>query len=80
MDALRVFSSTKADAAMSVNQEQLDSKVQRLFSTAQAAAYLGVSSRTIGRLVSTGELNAIRYFKWLRYDRVDLDEFIDRIK
>ena len=52
----------------------------RLFSTPEAARYLGVSSRTIGRLVATGELNAIRFFKWFKFDRVDLDEFVERIK
>jgi excisionase family DNA binding protein len=62
------------------NQNANPSLRPRLFSTSEAAAYLRVSPRTVSRLVSTGELRVIRYFKYHRYDRDDLDAFVDRIK
>jgi excisionase family DNA binding protein len=52
----------------------------RLFTTSEAAQYLNVSPRTVGRLVATGELRVIRYFKYHRFDCSDLDEFVERIK
>lgn len=53
---------------------------QRLFSTAEAAHYLNTSPRTVGRLVAAGELRVIRYFKYYKFDRQDLDDFVDRLK
>lgn len=60
--------------SQNVNQER------RLLSTAEAAYYLNVSRWTVDRLRVAGSLPAIRYFKHLRFDRSDLDDFIDRVK
>ena len=53
---------------------------QRVFNTAQAAAYLGMSGSQIQRLASSGRLRAIRVDSSLRFDRKDLDMLIDSNK
>lgn len=52
----------------------------RLFTTKQAATYLGVHRSTIRRLVLDGSLPLIDAFKSWRIDRTDLDAFIGREK
>jgi excisionase family DNA binding protein len=52
----------------------------RLLNAPEAAHYLGISQRTINRLAVCGELPVINHFKYRRYDRVDLDAFIERKK
>jgi excisionase family DNA binding protein len=53
---------------------------QRVFTTRQAAAYLGMSGSQIQRLASSGRLRAIRVDSSLRFDRKDLDLLIDSHK
>src|SRR5438128_84380 len=53
----------------------------RLLSPEAAAAYLGLGSRwAIYRLVSSGQLPAVRLAGKLRLDRADLDRLIDASK
>ena len=49
----------------------------RLLTPAQAAQYLGVSVRTLRRLFYKGHFGAIRSRNFMRYDRLDLDRWID---
>lgn len=53
---------------------------QRVLTTRQAAAYLGMSVSQIQRLASSGQLRAIRVDSSLRFDRRDLDRLIDSNK
>src|SRR5262245_44320760 len=49
----------------------------RLFSSDQAAAYLGLGSRwAVRRLMVNGELQVVRLAGKLRFDREDLDRLI----
>lgn len=53
----------------------------RLFTTVEAAKYLGVSYSTIRRLAYAGELPVVKAFsKGWRVDRQDLDTLISRRK
>lgn len=52
----------------------------RLLSTVQAARYLSVSRWSVDRLRLSGDLPAITRFKHIRYDRRDLDAFIEHSK
>ncbi|QDT54659.1 Helix-turn-helix domain protein [Caulifigura coniformis] len=55
--------------------EQLEA--ERLFDSREAAKYLGVSPRTLQRLVSPrGQLPAVRFGQILRFRREDLRQFI----
>ena len=53
---------------------------QRVFTTRQAATYLGMSGSQIQRLASSGQLRAIRVDSSLRFDRKDLERLIDSHK
>jgi len=53
---------------------------QRLFTTADAAKYLGCSDSQVKRFASAGRLRAIRMDSSLRFDRRDLDLLIDSNK
>ena len=56
--------------------------VSELFSTEQAASYLGCSHDTIRRLAHLGELPVVQLFgarNW-RFHRKDIDEYISRVK
>jgi excisionase family DNA binding protein len=50
---------------------------QRLFSTKEAAAYLGVSEQTIHKMRNSGELKSISFGASTRYDKADLDAVIE---
>lgn len=53
----------------------------RLFSTDEAAAYLGVSRRTIFNLRKLGKLNAIVITdRIVRFDRDELDNLVQHAK
>ncbi len=43
-----------------------------------AARYLGLSDRTLYRLVNGGKVAAYRFRRVFRYKRADLDRFIER--
>jgi excisionase family DNA binding protein len=49
----------------------------RWLSTAEAAAYLGITPRTVYRLIDTGQLPAYRIGRVIRLTGHDLDAFID---
>lgn len=53
---------------------------QRLFTTGDAATYLGCSESQVKRFASSGRLRAIRMDSSLRFDRRDLDLLIDSTK
>jgi excisionase family DNA binding protein len=52
-------------------------QITRLLSPTQAAQYLGVSTKTLRRLFYRGHFGAIRSRHFVRYDRLDLDRWID---
>jgi excisionase family DNA binding protein len=47
-------------------------------STKEAAAYLGVSTKTIDRMVAAGELESYKVGRLRRFDRSALDAYLDR--
>jgi excisionase family DNA binding protein len=49
----------------------------RWLSTAEAATYLGITPRTVYRLIDTGQLPAYRIGRVIRLTGHDLDTFID---
>ena len=53
-------------------------KPVRLLTPQETAAFLSVSVRTVQRLVSTGNLRAVRISKSMRFQMVDLLHFISR--
>ena len=54
------------------------SKPVRLLTPQEAAAFLGVSVRTVRRLVSASDLRAVRISKSMRFRMDDLLHFVDR--
>ena len=54
------------------------SKPVRLLTPQETAAFLSVSVRTVQRLVSAGDLHAVRISKIMRFRLDDLLHFIDR--
>ena len=50
----------------------------RLLTPKEAAEFLSVSIRTIQRLVSAGDLRAVRISKSMRFRMDDLLHFVDR--
>ena len=56
----------------------------RLLSPRDAAAYLGISERTLWSLASTGQIPRVEFGpgrrKSVRFDRHDLDEWVDTHK
>ncbi len=51
---------------------------RKLLSIEEAAAKLGFSYKTIGRLVETGDLSAYKIGRLRRFRESDLDEFLQR--
>lgn len=49
----------------------------RLHKTDDAAAYLGIARRTLQELVTNREIPFIKIGRAIRFDRADLDQFID---
>jgi len=52
----------------------------RLMRSRQAAAYLAVSDRKLWSLTKEGRIPAVKFDRVVRYDVVDLDEFIREMK
>lgn len=52
----------------------------RLMKSSQAAAYLGISSRKLWQLTQQGRVPFVKFDRVLRYDRADLDTFINKMK
>lgn len=53
---------------------------RRLLDYARAAAYLGVSVRTMKALAAEGEVLKVQIGHRVLFDRVDLDAFVERLK
>jgi excisionase family DNA binding protein len=53
-------------------------KPLRLLTPQETAAFLSVSVRTVQRLVSAGDLHAVRISKSMRFRMDDLLHFVDR--
>jgi excisionase family DNA binding protein len=51
-----------------------------LLTIGAAADYLSVSVTTVRRLTHTGELTAVRLGRLIRYQRVDLDALVERLR
>lgn len=49
-----------------------------LLSLTQAAQQLGVSERTVYRLMESGELHPFKMGKFWKFDQSDIDEYISR--
>lgn len=49
---------------------------EQLLSKKQVAARLGVSTRTVDRIVTTGDLTPIRVRRQIRFTEADLDAYI----
>ena len=65
------------DNASPVQPKQTCDDYSRLLSTACGARYLGVSVWTVRRLVYAGELPAQRRGRRMRFDKKDLDRWIE---
>jgi excisionase family DNA binding protein len=52
-------------------------QITRLLTPVQAAQYLGISTKTLRRLFYRGHFGAIRSRHFVRYDRLELDRWID---
>ena len=57
-----------------------DVKAARLLTPSQAARYLGISTRTLRRLFYRGHFGAIRSRHFVRYDKLELDRWIEEQK
>lgn len=51
---------------------------RRLLTRHDVARYLGVSERTVGRLVSAGSLNALRVGRLVRFRDADVTALLER--
>lgn len=56
------------------------SNITRLLTAKDAAKYLCISERKLWGMTKTGEIPAVRLGRAVRYDRSDLDSFIQRAK
>jgi len=52
----------------------------RLLTVKDAAAYLAISERKLWDMSKAGEIPVVRLGRAVRYDRSDLDSFIQRAK
>ncbi len=71
---------TEHGEATSACGERLSRLRDGLLTLRQAAGYLGVSDRTVRRLVSTGKLSCIRVGRVLRFQPADLFRFVEAWK
>ena len=61
-----------------MSDQRQSSKPVRLLTPQETAAFLSISVRTVQRLVSTGDLRAVRISKSMRFRMDDLLQFVDR--
>lgn len=54
--------------------------VRRLLNYDYAAAYLGISVRTMKQLAAAGEVPKVPLNSNVRFDVADLDDYVERIK
>ncbi|QOV90661.1 helix-turn-helix domain-containing protein [Humisphaera borealis] len=62
------------------NQNHTIRPIEKLLSSREAAAFLGVSARTLWTLADQRQLPAVRIGRLVRFDPADLRDFIDRAK
>ena len=53
---------------------------RRLLTYRQTSTYLGLSERKLWTLVSESEIPVVRSGRSVRFDKADLDEWIERMK
>ncbi len=53
---------------------------QRLLTTSETMHYLSIGKTKLFKLIKDGRLNPVRIDSNLRFDKQDLDEFINRSK
>lgn len=63
---------------MTVMNSDSRQEIVACLTTEEVLGYLNVTPRTIYRLIRTGELPAIRIGRQWRFQRSDLDAFLDR--
>lgn len=54
--------------------------MSRLLKSKEAAKYLCISERTLWNLQNSGKIKAVRMGRLIRFDPIDLDEFIEQAK
>lgn len=54
--------------------------VKRVYNLQEAAEYLGCSEESVRNHLAAGDLKAVRYDRFLRFDLKDLDRFVDHWK
>ena len=61
-----------------MSDQRQSSKPVRLLTPQETAAFLSISVRTVQRLVSTGDLRAVRISKSMRFRMDDVLHFLDQ--
>lgn len=54
--------------------------MSKLLKSKEAAEYLCISERTLWNLQNTGQVKVVRMGRLIRFDPVDLDNFIEEAK
>ncbi|MCD6175670.1 MAG: helix-turn-helix domain-containing protein [Planctomycetes bacterium] len=54
--------------------------MSRLLKSKEAANYLCISERTLWNLQNIGKIKTVRMGRLIRFDPIDLDEFIEQAK
>lgn len=57
-----------------------DTKSCRLLTSKESATYLAISERKLWSMSNAGDIPVVRLGRSVRYDMIDLDEFIQRAK
>ena len=57
-----------------------NTQINRLLKSKQSAAYLAISERKLWAITKVGDIPVVRLGRAVRYDRRDLDAFIQRAK
>jgi excisionase family DNA binding protein len=66
--------------AVALKLERMNGVQQRLMEIEEAAKYLGMTVPALRHKVATGEIPVVRIDNKLRFDRRDLDRYIDQAK
>lgn len=64
-------------ACINTRMSETNDTKSRLFRTDDAASYLEIGRRTLQELVTNREIGFIKIGRSIRFDRADLDQFID---
>lgn len=57
-----------------------NTQTARLLTAKQSATYLAISERKLWSISKSGDIPTVRLGRCVRYDKADLDEFIQRAK